>query len=306
MARAGKTSDSPMLIAVTGPTGAGKSTFINLVCGSRLEVGTGLQSCTSRVQTAYSKIDGQKVVLIDTPGFDDTGRSQADILRDIADYLEGAYEKGKTLAGVIYMHRISDFRMGGIARENFRLISKICGDTAMRNVVIATTMWEDVEEELGASREQELGSKALFFKPAIDHGARMARLYNTAQSAKDLIKTFFLHRPEVLQMQHEIVDEHKSLPDTAAGIELGSELDEKAEKHARELEELRKELREEMESNRQHAEKIKELNKICERLMKKIDKNEEDKRRLKAAPQRGHGTRVIYLERYRESSCTIC
>ena len=92
-----------------GATGSGKSTvclfllsvrppselipprfaqFINLVSGSNLRVGQGLRSCTDRVQIANSfYLDGRRVVLIDTPGFDDTTRSDTDVLKLVAAFL---------------------------------------------------------------------------------------------------------------------------------------------------------------------------------------------------------------------------
>lgn len=62
--------------------------FINLVSGSNLGIGHGLESCTARVQTADPFIlDGRSVTLIDTPGFDDTNKSDVDILKMIAMFL---------------------------------------------------------------------------------------------------------------------------------------------------------------------------------------------------------------------------
>jgi hypothetical protein len=62
--------------------------FINLASGSNLRVGGGLESCTSSVNTAQAfKLDGRSVTLIDTPGFDDTSKSDSDILRMIAAFL---------------------------------------------------------------------------------------------------------------------------------------------------------------------------------------------------------------------------
>jgi len=47
-----------------------------------------LQSCTSEVQLADEfALDGRKVILIDTPGFDDTSKSDTDILKMIAAFL---------------------------------------------------------------------------------------------------------------------------------------------------------------------------------------------------------------------------
>ena len=62
--------------------------FINLASHSSLRVGMNLESCTDEVQLADEfTIDGRRVVLIDTPGFDDTTKSDTDILRMIADFL---------------------------------------------------------------------------------------------------------------------------------------------------------------------------------------------------------------------------
>jgi len=47
-----------------------------------------LGSCTAEVQLAEEfKLDGRRVALIDTPGFDDTTKSDTDILRNIATFL---------------------------------------------------------------------------------------------------------------------------------------------------------------------------------------------------------------------------
>jgi hypothetical protein len=59
--------------------------FINLVSESNLGIGSGLGSCTSVVQPGKPfDLDGRRVILVDTPGFDDTTRSDVDILNTIA------------------------------------------------------------------------------------------------------------------------------------------------------------------------------------------------------------------------------
>ena len=48
----------------------------------------GLESCTTEVKFANEfTLDGRKVVLIDTPGFDDTSRNDMDVLKMIATFL---------------------------------------------------------------------------------------------------------------------------------------------------------------------------------------------------------------------------
>ena len=64
--------------------------FINHASGGSLVVGSTLASCTKEVSDLAPVLelrDGRKVQLIDTPGFSDTSRSDAEILETIADYL---------------------------------------------------------------------------------------------------------------------------------------------------------------------------------------------------------------------------
>lgn len=59
-----------------------------MASGDSMIVGEDLESCTSAVQTCKPfELDGRRVVLVDTPGFDDTRTSDTDILAMIAAFL---------------------------------------------------------------------------------------------------------------------------------------------------------------------------------------------------------------------------
>lgn len=81
---------SPLKLAIYLSLALPKLTqFINLASGSSFGVGHGIQSCTNAVQvTSGFDLDGRRVVLIDTPGFDDTTLSDSDVLRMIAAFLK--------------------------------------------------------------------------------------------------------------------------------------------------------------------------------------------------------------------------
>ena len=65
--------------------------FINQASGSSLHVVMNLESSVEGVQLSDEfTLDERKVVLIDTPGFDNTSRSDADILISIAAFLATA------------------------------------------------------------------------------------------------------------------------------------------------------------------------------------------------------------------------
>jgi hypothetical protein len=63
--------------------------FINLAGGSNLRTSAALDSCTQDVEAApMFDFEGHRICLIDTPGFDDTDRSEVEILKDIKDFLK--------------------------------------------------------------------------------------------------------------------------------------------------------------------------------------------------------------------------
>ncbi|KAI3607881.1 hypothetical protein WG66_004633 [Moniliophthora roreri] len=231
------------VIAVMGATGSGKTTFINSASGGSLRVGRGLQSCTSTVQLSEAfELHGRQVTLIDTPGFDDTTKSDADILKMIAAFLATMYEHKQTLAGVIYIHRISDFRVGGISRRNFKMFRELCGDSTLKNVVIVTNMWGEVGKDVGEAREAELAREDKFFKPVLEKGAQLVRHDNTTETARAILLHLIENKPLPLRIQTELVDQGKSLSQTAAGAELNRELMEQIRRHEREMRELQKEM----------------------------------------------------------------
>ncbi|KAF7789636.1 hypothetical protein EIP86_000582 [Pleurotus ostreatoroseus] len=196
----------------------------------------------------------------------------------IAIYLAAMYEQGIKLSGIIYMHRISDFRVGGSSRKNFNMFRKLCGKKALQNVIILTNMWGEVTPERGAARELELATDDQLFKPILDHGARMVRNENTAESAQVLILSLIENRPCALRIQEELVDEHKDIAETEAGQEVGRELAELVKKHRAQLAEVQKELREALRAKDVQA-KI-ELEQTRKELGARISRAEHDRARL--------------------------
>lgn len=66
-----------------------KKQFINLLCGTdEMKIGRGLKSCTADVKVSKAKIfNDRPVCFIDTPGFDDTKKSDAEILKTVSSFL---------------------------------------------------------------------------------------------------------------------------------------------------------------------------------------------------------------------------
>jgi hypothetical protein len=85
--------------------------------------------------------NGYNIVIVDTPGFNDTYKSDTEVLLDLAKWLEVTYRQNAKLTGIVYLHRISDVRMDGSAMLNLNMFRKLCGEQPMKNVVIASTFW---------------------------------------------------------------------------------------------------------------------------------------------------------------------
>ncbi|SMQ55269.1 unnamed protein product [Zymoseptoria tritici ST99CH_3D7] len=212
----------PIVIAVFGQTGTGKTSFIKAVTGKNLEIGHSLTSCTDAVREVPCTIDGENVVLIDTPGFSDTHLSDTEILRRIAEWMQDAYDEGSLLSGIIYLHRITDVRMDGPSLKNLRMMKKLCGTETLRNVVLTTTMWENVTPDDGRRREKELAQK--FWKNLLNEGAKIARVTNRSpEVARSLVRTTLKNRPTSTALQEELFN-GISLAKTEAGIEIREEM----------------------------------------------------------------------------------
>ena len=206
------------------------------------------------------------------------------------------YEKGSKLAGVIYIHRISDKRFTGITGRNFKMFRELCGDTTLKNVILVTNMWGEVSRDIGEAREDELTSD--FFKPVLDKGAQMARHHNTAQSAHDIIRRIMKNRPVALQIQRELVDEHKDIVDTAAGEVINQELKEQIRKHQVELRMVQEEMMQAMKERDEEArQELEEESRKLQEEMERIKKDSEGMASNYAEEKERMETKMKQIER---------
>ncbi|KAH7400674.1 P-loop containing nucleoside triphosphate hydrolase protein [Phaeosphaeria sp. MPI-PUGE-AT-0046c] len=236
------------VIAVMGVTGVGKSTFINHFSDEQTVIGHGLEACTGKVEVYPSTLPNKtKLFLVDTPGFDDTYRSDTDILKEIANWLSTAYEDKIKLAGIVYLHRIEDVRLGGAGMRNLRMFKALCGDNSLASVVLATTRWRNVDPDEGLLREQQLCSSPKMWKRMIDYGSKVMRQDRDEDSAYEILQYLLQRRkPVTLDIQVELVDNKKSLNETGAGQELHAELEKQKKEYEKQLAALRQEMEDAM------------------------------------------------------------
>lgn len=173
---------------------------------------------------------------VDTPGFSDTNLSDTEVLQMIADYLAAAYKQKAKLSGIIYLHPISDNRVTHHSTKNLEMFRYLTGEKNLKNVVLATSMWDKVTEAEGAQREKELKDK--FWKLLLTFGAQSMRHDGTAASAKEVALSMLKNEPFYLQLQEEMGKQNLLLKDTKAGSKVMEEILQMKEEHQRELAEM--------------------------------------------------------------------
>jgi len=317
----------PVLIAVMGKTGTGKTSFVNALTDRGLTVGHGLEACeyslstdfpfiylkdspsneaagTQDIQTAITTINGREVWLIDTPGFDDTHRSDVDILSTIANWVQHASHERKRLSGIIYLHRIADTRMEGSHMKNLRMFRELCGEKNFGNVVLCTTMWGKVSEEEGQRREAELRSKETFWGSLISRGAQVVRHQGSdlTASAKKIAESLIQKDTIVLQLQQEL-DRNGSLSNTSAGRVLTSEIEDMKKKHQEEMAALRDEMK--ASSDKAELEILKEY---YQKEIEGLRKLTEDLEKLRAEDTRRFQESLQAMQKQLDSrpKCIVC
>lgn len=172
---------------------------------------------TKDPQLAEAKIGGTEVLLVDTPGFDDTERSDGDILLSIARMITAQHQLGIKLKGVIYIHNIQIRRMGQSSIRQLELFRRICGDETLGNVLFVTTGWHSGPGSNGFSQnERQLRNE--FWAPMIQKGAKAFRFFSTQESAASIVSQLLGKEEVTLALQREMIGGNLKPNETSAGL----------------------------------------------------------------------------------------
>ncbi|RMJ20287.1 hypothetical protein CDV36_000084 [Fusarium kuroshium] len=260
-----------------GVTGSGKSNFLQHLVGKEGEkgpvVGHSLSSCrftiggfgrvsydasgTQKTEMYECRLGNKQVVFFDTPGFDDTYRGDADVLADVAQVLSSAYKNNLKLNGIIYLHRIKDERMTNAIMRNLTMFRSLCGDAAFQNVVLATTFWDELQDQSkGEDREQQLLARGEWWGYMTAKGSKNMRFHNTRESALDIISKVIDLDIVTLQVQEEMVNRGLEVEHTTAGETLNSELVEQRKAFEKALQTLHQEKEQAKRDHDVHLQEI--------------------------------------------------
>ncbi|KAF8811034.1 hypothetical protein BYT27DRAFT_7185143 [Phlegmacium glaucopus] len=187
-------SSDDIVIVVIGPSGVGKSTFINTAAEqSLLKVNRGLDPCTTKVEHVRCAIQFEgrtkQVVFVDTPAFPDPGDCDEmvaglDVEMKIREWSKQTFGKKIKVTGVLYLHDITQNRM---TQPPHQLFQKLCGDGFHARVLLVTTMWEKLKNlNDGERRRKTLEGH---WREIIDRGSAVVRHHGTKESAWNVVQT---------------------------------------------------------------------------------------------------------------------
>jgi hypothetical protein len=172
-------------------------------------------------------------------------------------------------------------------------MKSVCGFTSYENLVIATTMWPKgssiVERANLEDRETELLADNRFFGTLTAQGATLFRhnekgsgdYFDEAASARrivaHLVRQSNLHPPDVLRLQREIIQEGKSLGETAAGITIAGDLYKAQRAHELHLRELEREMKSQLANiDAIHSAELQQLKKDVKKELKNAQRQKQE------------------------------
>lgn len=170
------------------------------------------------------------------------------------------------VAGIIYLHRITDPRMTRTVVKNFDMFQKLCGRNFYQRVVLVTTMWpegtsqfpnttKDEQLTFGESENDEFYRQLLhrekdlevnYWGSMIRQGSTHFRFTGTQDSAWRIFNYIIDARAKArlaaIRIQMELVEQGKEVPKTDAGKHLHGLLQGLVMKQGGMIEQLRNEL----------------------------------------------------------------
>lgn len=165
--------------------------------------------------------------------------------------------------------------------KNLRMFKKLCGESSLASVVLATTMWDDVDEDTGNKREQELKTNPRFWAGMIGSGSTVFRHDRKLESAMGIISYLIKkERPIDTDIAREMVDNNKTLDQTSAGIEVTTELAEQKKRFEEQLNTIKIEMEEAMA--KRDREWHVELEKERMETLQKLKRDEAERKKMRA------------------------
>ena len=176
--------------------------------------------------------------------------------------------------------------MEGSSLLNFRAFQRLCGEDNFEHIVLCTTFWDIVDEARGAAREKELRENPEFWAKMIHQGSQVVRIKNYAQSQEILLQ-MAQKSTVTLNIQKEMVEERRSLDDTAVGKTVNAQLAQMKAEHEAQLAQAKSDaerawkMRDE-ENHKRNQEELRRQKSLEEAQQKMLREQKAEAERLRA------------------------
>lgn len=185
------------------------------------------------------------------------------------------YERNIKLSGLIYLHRITDNRIGGSPCKNIRMFSELCGELAMTQIILVTTMWQRVAPETGEMRERELIDE--YWKVLIDKGSNVDRLRKaTYEDAWAVVWAMLERKLKKEASGLVLLHEKRAIGELPAGVTSYTNLHERLIKKQESMNILLKQV-----ENANDPYLKRELKKECQKIQRELDQTFKEAEELK-------------------------
>ncbi|PPQ65036.1 hypothetical protein CVT24_008184 [Panaeolus cyanescens] len=203
--------EDSFIYIVMGPTGSGKSTFIEALGRETAEYHPekalsiskdSLESVTQHI-TAYELSNVYKELnqiprsqnlsfyIIDTPGFADQKISEMEVLKHLQDFLNSPAISKRSINAIrfLYFQPVNNVRLAGSKRLCLSIFKALCstgiGQNSKIHTALVTTMWDQLYTERLHKRGEEIEAELAEsqWKNWKDKKSQMLRFDNTCSSA---------------------------------------------------------------------------------------------------------------------------
>ena len=111
--------------------------------------------------------------------------------------------------------------MAATSVRHLRTFEELCGKDALQNVILVTTMWDEIDEATGKREEERMKTK--YWNKMLERRSTTGRFMGTYESALQLLQPLIdaaNFKRSSLLLQYEMVDMGKQLTETSAGRRL--------------------------------------------------------------------------------------
>lgn len=174
------------------------------------------------------------------------------------------------------------------------MFRKLCGQDALKNVILATTMWDRIEPSEGEARERELIATPEYWGWMQTQGSTVFRYTGSLASAHHIIGFFLEKAPTVLDIQQQMVDDKKAIYETSAGRALDGHLDRERQRWADDLRKTQQQMQEAIQARDAVSKRM--LEDVQRENRQHLARLKQDQEKLRTSTEEMHREKYAQLE----------